>query len=213
MSSVSEASLEPLRSGRPRRSDAKLLECRIIDAATEMFVEEGFRATTIERVAAAANTTRRSVMTRFSDKGQLFLAVAKQHRARSGDYLWTPSEGAAPIEDYRQVCRRMLDFSLTPRTVAMFRIFAAEVEAIPGLSETIMEWDDYNASQIEKKIISAQESGYFQRQSASSLATMTIGVMGSNPMNRAALLDPQFSDARYIDLYFSQMWAMFMLMA
>lgn len=204
---------EPLRSGRPRRSDAKLLHQRILDAAAQMFVEEGFHATTIERVAAAASTTRRSVMTRFNDKGGLFLAVARQRRDKSGDYLWTQRKGAGALEDFRDVCRKLLEFTLLPETVAMFRIFASETENIPGLSELIMEWDDYNAHQIEEKILIAQEEGYFQKQSAASMATMAIGIMGSNPINRAVLGDPQFLDQRFIDLYFSQMWSIFMLMA
>ena len=48
---------------------------RILIAATELFLLEGYGSTTIEAVAARAAISKRTFYDRFDDKAQLFAAV------------------------------------------------------------------------------------------------------------------------------------------
>ena len=63
------------RGGRPSRADALRLRDRILAAATELFLAEGYGSTSIEAVAARAGISKRTFYDRFDDKAQLFAAV------------------------------------------------------------------------------------------------------------------------------------------
>jgi hypothetical protein len=62
-------------------------------------------------------------------------------------------------------------------------------------------------------ILRVQRTGRMQRLSATTLATMMIGMLLSNPVNRAMLGDPQFRTEHGLELYFSQVWSLLFAMA
>ena len=72
----------PRRGGRPSREAAALLGERILDVATELFLAEGYGATSIEAVAQRARISKRTFYHRFPDKAALFGAVV--HRIIDG---------------------------------------------------------------------------------------------------------------------------------
>jgi AcrR family transcriptional regulator len=51
-----------------RRADAEARQRRIIEAATDLFVEQGFGATSIDQIAAAANVSSPTVYATFGSK-------------------------------------------------------------------------------------------------------------------------------------------------
>jgi TetR/AcrR family transcriptional regulator, mexJK operon transcriptional repressor len=66
---------EPLparRGGRPSREQAALLAGRILDVAADLFLTEGYGATSIEAVAQRAKISKRTFYHRFPDKAALF---------------------------------------------------------------------------------------------------------------------------------------------
>ncbi|HET6307753.1 MAG TPA: helix-turn-helix domain-containing protein, partial [Rhodopila sp.] len=65
------------RGGRPSREQAALLGDRILDVATELFLAEGYGATSIEAVAQRARISKRTFYHRFPDKAALFDAVLR----------------------------------------------------------------------------------------------------------------------------------------
>ena len=65
----------PRRGGRPSREQAALLADRILDAATDLFLAEGYGATSIEAIAQRARISKRTFYHRFPDKAALFGAV------------------------------------------------------------------------------------------------------------------------------------------
>lgn len=67
-------SQRPLR-GRPTREEGARLEERLREAALDAFVAGGFDGTTMEAVAAAAGTTKRTLYAKYPDKRALFAEV------------------------------------------------------------------------------------------------------------------------------------------
>lgn len=70
---------EPAPSARRQETQTRLL-----DAAAEVFIAEGFQATSVEAVCARAGFTRGAFYSNFSSKEELFLAVSRrayEHRA------------------------------------------------------------------------------------------------------------------------------------
>lgn len=81
--STEPALLPPGRRGRPPRAVADQVERRLLDAARGVFVQCGFENATMDAVAAAARTSKRTLYGRFASKEQLFAAVVTDHIARS----------------------------------------------------------------------------------------------------------------------------------
>ena len=68
----------PRRGGRPSRAAAALLGEHILDVASELFLDQGYGATSIEAVAQYARISKRTFYHRFPDKASLFGAVVRR---------------------------------------------------------------------------------------------------------------------------------------
>jgi AcrR family transcriptional regulator len=60
---------------RPRQGQVSRTEARIVDAASRLFVEHGYAATTLAEVATAAGVGARTVYVRFGSKAELLKRV------------------------------------------------------------------------------------------------------------------------------------------
>lgn len=132
---AAETTAPPRRGGRPSREAAALLRERILDAATELFLAEGYGATSIEQVAQRARISKRTFYHRFADKAALFEAVV--HRIIEGlrPPAGTPLYDEGSLEDVlRRVARLMLRAALTPMAVALNRLMVAEAQRFPELA-------------------------------------------------------------------------------
>lgn len=122
------------RGGRPSRADAALLRDRILEAATDLFLAEGYGSTSIEAVAAGAGVSKRTLYDRFEDKADLFAAVVH----RIVDQIRPPSDvpliaGATLPEVLRRLAGFMLHAALSPKAIALHRLINAEAARFPEL--------------------------------------------------------------------------------
>src|SRR5260221_14625434 len=74
-----EVAERPLRrgGGRPTREEALRRDARLLDVATNLFMERGFEGTSIDAVAEAAGVSKPTVYARYHDKRDLFAAVLR----------------------------------------------------------------------------------------------------------------------------------------
>ncbi len=125
----------PRRGGRPSREEAARLGERILDVATELFLAEGYGATSIEAIAQRAGISKRTFYYRFPDKAALFAAVV--HRIIQG--LRPPAgtplyEGDGLDEILRRLARLLLRAALAPMALALNRLIIAEAQRFPELA-------------------------------------------------------------------------------
>jgi len=126
--------------GRPSRLASAQLSDRILTVATELFLGDGFGATSIEAVARRAGISKRTFYHRFRGKEQLFEAVVRRLIER-----WMPPIDAALLEapSLSEVLTRaadyMLELALTPEALALHRIVIAEAPRFPGLARILHE--------------------------------------------------------------------------
>lgn len=66
--------------GRPKIYSDEKRRKTIIDEARRAFIEEGFRATTIAKVAARCRISKQTIYQSFNSKTELFKAVVGDHR-------------------------------------------------------------------------------------------------------------------------------------
>jgi TetR/AcrR family transcriptional regulator of autoinduction and epiphytic fitness len=89
-----DASAKPLRQTDRKRA-------AVIAAAIEEFLAAGFDATSMDRIAARASVSKRTVYNHFPSKEALFTAILRQ--------LWESSDaGEAPVYSARQPLREQL---------------------------------------------------------------------------------------------------------
>ena len=92
--------MDEVKGPRSRRTErAEATRRRVVDAATSLFVERGYRATTIESVAHAADVSVETVYKRFGTKAGLLKAareVAVAGAPEPPDFFTFPS---APIDE------------------------------------------------------------------------------------------------------------------
>lgn len=126
------------RSGRPSRADALLLRERILGAATELFLAEGYGSTSIEALAARAGISKRTFYDRFNDKAMLFAAVVHriiEHiRPRAGVPIIA---GASLPEILIRLAGLILSAALSPPALALHRLVNAEAVRFPELVKAV----------------------------------------------------------------------------
>jgi AcrR family transcriptional regulator len=126
------------RGGRPTREEAPRLTGRILDAATTLFLRDGYGVTSLESVAAAAGVSKRTLYARFSGKAALLQVVVERLVAR-----WLPSfdaglEQASGLEaTLLAAARVMLATALVPEALALRRLMIAEIDRFPELAQVM----------------------------------------------------------------------------
>src|SRR5260370_37815077 len=143
-----EVAERPLRrgGGRPTRDEAVRRAARLLDVATNLFMERGFEGTSIDAVAEAAGVSKPTVYARYHDKRDLFAAVLRG-RIR----LWLAplsaaaeahATGASPKSTkttLHELSRHMLAYTLAPEAGALQRILSAQAVQFPELANLANE--------------------------------------------------------------------------
>jgi AcrR family transcriptional regulator len=128
------------RGGRPSRAQAQELREQILQAATELFLSEGYGSTSIEAVAARAGVSKRTFYHRFHDKADLFAAIVhriiEQIRPPPGVPLL---EGATLHQILRRLAGLLLRAALSPQAIALQRLVTAESARFPNLGRAVYE--------------------------------------------------------------------------
>lgn len=123
------------RGGRPSKEEAERIRERILDAATELFLDLGYGATSIEAVAQRVRMSKRTFYHRFRDKADLFAAVVHRiiERLRPAN-VQILFEGG----DLEEVLLRLADLalraSLAPEAVLLQRLVVADARRFPELA-------------------------------------------------------------------------------
>ena len=128
------------RGGRPSRSASALLGDRILDVATEMFLDLGYGTTSIEQIAKRARVSKRTFYHRFPDKAALFAAVVR----RIIDRLRPPDVAGlyvgASLEDIlARLAQAVFQVALNPQALALHRVILAESGRFPELAAIVAD--------------------------------------------------------------------------
>jgi AcrR family transcriptional regulator len=116
-----------------RRGEA--LREHILDTAKLAFLEAGFERTSMDAIAARAETSKRSLYAYFPTKDTLFLAVVERVRALFGERMRTPADySEEPSEAIVLYCGRFVQLLRWSSVGRMLRLGIAEAERLPELA-------------------------------------------------------------------------------
>lgn len=128
------------RGGRPCRNASALLGDRILDVATELFLDLGYGATSIEQIAKRARVSKRTLYHRYPDKAALFAAVVRRiiDRLRPPDVAGLYIGGSLE-EILGRLAQAIFQVALNPQALALHRVILAESGRFPELAAVVAD--------------------------------------------------------------------------
>ncbi|HWD01165.1 MAG TPA: TetR/AcrR family transcriptional regulator [Amycolatopsis sp.] len=107
----------------------------ILDTAKLAFLDDGFERTSMDAIAARAETSKRSLYAHFPTKDTLFLAVVERIRTLFGERMGTPADYAdEPAEAIVQYCGRLVQLLGWSSVGKMLRLGIGEADRLPDLA-------------------------------------------------------------------------------
>jgi TetR/AcrR family transcriptional regulator, mexJK operon transcriptional repressor len=123
------------RSARKRRA--------ILDAATTVFLRQGYLGTSMDEIAALAAVSKQTVYKHFSDKKSLFTEIVTSTVNEASDpvhdeVLALQDSGDLEV-DLRDLARRQLGAVMQPRLLQLRRLVIGEAGRFPELGRAFYE--------------------------------------------------------------------------
>ena len=130
------SNLKVVKSSLPRNAQ----EDRLLDAATQVFLEKGFTATTVDEIAAAAKASKITFYKHFGNKDELFETVVIRLNERIHQTFAAALEGQISTErGLLSFARQMMTVLYSVEAVKLLRVLHSESERFPHLGEVFEE--------------------------------------------------------------------------
>jgi TetR/AcrR family transcriptional repressor of mexJK operon len=131
----------PERGEGPARRDTTSRRTAIARAATDLFLRQGYQATSTEQIASAAAVSKQTVYNQFGDKQSLFreivLGVTATAEAFADEMPGVTRGVDSPAEldaALRELARRYLGIVVSPQVLALRRLVISEATRFPELA-------------------------------------------------------------------------------
>src|ERR1700737_4263727 len=123
-----------MRRTRPR---GEVRRSQILDAATEIFLENGYGGATIDLVVERAGASKATVYSFFGGKDGLFAAIVEERVGRIltafGDHEAVRSD---VLHALAHIARRYMEVVMAPDAIGFYRLIIAEGVRFPELART-----------------------------------------------------------------------------
>ena len=172
---------------QPRRSTLTQRKRQaILLAARGEFLEAGYRDTSMDRVAARAAVSKRTVYNHFPGKEALFIAVAgvfieEMQQAVSVEY----QTERTLVEQLIEIAEKEAELITREDYVAIFRVFLTEVSHFPDLFNSVLASSGNGHNPVEKWITYAVADGRLVVDDARLASTQFVSLI------KGALFWPQ----------------------
>ncbi|QSX74189.1 TetR/AcrR family transcriptional regulator [Lysobacter arenosi] len=125
---------------RPRRSSDELRN-QILEAASELFLRDGYANTSIDAVIEKVGGSKRAIYSHFGGKDDLFAAMVTNLSEAALQAI--PDAGEDVGNDVRasliRFARAVMQVLMDPRTVAVYRLVVSESGRMPGLANAFLK--------------------------------------------------------------------------
>ena len=115
----------------------------IMEAATTLFLRNGFLGTSVDDIAALAHVSKQTVYTHFTDKEQLFAELIRGNIARVDEFISAmpalPADEADLEQHLRELARRHIRAVIQPRALQLRRLVIGEAGRFPDLARAYYE--------------------------------------------------------------------------
>lgn len=164
---------------RRLRRDAAELRAAILEAAAEVFFEQGYEGASIEAVIERVGGSKRAIYSHFGGKKELFAAIVTENASRALAALSPAEMRGRNLEDTLVFFgRRYLEILMTPATLALYRTIVAEGVRFPELSQVFFEnGPGRSAARLATVLDEFRERGEFDIKDTTRAAEHFIGML------------------------------------
>lgn len=150
--------LTDVSSERPRKpSRGEIRRAAIVAAASDVFLEYGFGAATLDEIVRRSGGSRATLYENFGSKEGLFAAIIAEQCAGVVEPLQVvPHAKGRPEDVLYAVGKRFLGILMQPGGLGLYRLVSAEGARFPELAARVFE--------AGPKAAADQLSGYFRTQ-------------------------------------------------
>jgi AcrR family transcriptional regulator len=139
--------------GRPRSEDLEELEARLVRAARQCFIANGYGATSMTEVAKAAHVSKKTLYARFPSKAELFRAILDEQIKDSGGGLRPRGPKPKTLEAIlRANAEHMLRESLFSDILQLNRLIYSEAGRFPELGDAAWARGRLGVQQVAEQI-------------------------------------------------------------
>jgi TetR/AcrR family transcriptional repressor of mexJK operon len=138
------AHTDPITSDEPR-AESRTARKRsvILEAATTLFLRDGYLDTSMDEIAATAAVSKQTVYKHFADKETLFRAVVTDIVSEVADpvveHVASVRESGSNEDNLRALACRLLADVVQPRLMQLRRLVIAEANRFPELGQLFYE--------------------------------------------------------------------------
>ncbi|MBY9065275.1 TetR/AcrR family transcriptional regulator [Hyphomonas sp. WL0036] len=138
MSAPEAKSLESTAPGRSARAEQRRVA--FLDAAREVFLEQGYEAASMAEIVSRAGGSLSTLYSQFGDKEGLFLAVVERRVKELSNAMALELSAHTPAEEgLRRIGQNFVAQLLTPAGVGLYRIILGLAPKFPELSRQFYE--------------------------------------------------------------------------
>ncbi|MGH6891549.1 MAG: TetR/AcrR family transcriptional regulator [Dongiaceae bacterium] len=177
------------RTGRPSRGEGVGRRHRLLSAALDVFLRQGFSGTSLDDIARSAHVAKRTIYQQFRDKEGLFAAAVERSATSLISRFPTGDQASGEIgADLGSVGCAVLRFVLQPRSLAIYRLVTGEAERQPRLAQMFYEHGPGRAvASVAELLMNNLRPERIAERDAVALARRFIGIAVLEIHQRAVL--------------------------
>jgi TetR/AcrR family transcriptional regulator, mexJK operon transcriptional repressor len=150
----------------------------IMQIAREVFLREGYAATSMSKIAAMVGGSKATLYSYFPSKKDLFFAVVDAESGRVLDDLYQIDAGCTDVrEALRAFCRRFVTLMLSDFTTGFDRIITAESVRFPEIGQAAYEFGyKRGVDRMETLMRLGMEAGVLRRVNSRTAAETLLNL-------------------------------------
>ena len=198
---TSEFETLPPRETAPRAAGQAARRLAILEAAKDVFFDEGYQLASMDRIAERAGTTKRTVYAYFPAKDVLFAAVVAKGCASVVDQLpGTAQLPDDPRDGLLAFARASAALMTSPGCIKLERLIVAEAERHPRIAITLAEAFDAGEAKLTAYLERLVAAGRLKPHDTALSARLFASAIGQPPDLRTLLtLEPSVEERARTD--------------
>ena len=179
--------------GRPPAEEVAARAERLLDVATEVFLDKGFKGASMSEIAQRAGASKQTLYARYPSKAALFAALVERKASHLFEAIGPLGEGRSLRDTLVHCGSEMLDLILSKDARGVHRVVIAECAEFPELGELF--WDrgpGRTRAMLANYLRAQQKLGNIQCGDPEQAVEIFMGLLLSGVSLRASLGLPPF---------------------
>jgi TetR/AcrR family transcriptional regulator, mexJK operon transcriptional repressor len=181
--------------GRPPAHEVAIRAERLIDVATEVFLDKGFKGASMSEIARRAGASKQTLYTRYPSKAALFAALVERKASHLFAAIGPLGEGRTLRETLAHCGSELLELIVSKEARGVHRVVIAECVEFPELGEIF--WDrgpGRTRAMLANYLRAQQKLGNIHCGEPEQAVELLLGLLVSGASLRASLgLPPTFA--------------------